>query len=164
MRCDDLALEKIWRVTAGHPYFLQLIGHSLVNRHNRQERSYVTVNDVNAAVEEILTTGEAHFIYLWMESTRDQKLALFAMSRLSGAGFPTPDQASDELGRMGISVDADALGGAFRDLAGRDIFTAHQRSDSPFGKAYAWKLGLLGMWVEKCRPLDRILAEEKAQK
>jgi hypothetical protein len=164
MCCDDLALEKIWRVTAGHPYFLQLIGHSLVNRHNRQRRSYVTVSDVNASVEEILTTGEAHFIYLWMESTREQKLALFAMSRLGGAGFLTPDQATDELEKTGISVDADALGGAFRDLAARDIFAVLQRSDSPFGRAYAWKLGLLGMWVEKCRPLDRILAEDQARK
>jgi len=163
MGCDDLALEKIWRVTAGHPYFLQLIGHNLVNRHNRERRSYVTVNDVNASVEEILTAGEAHFIYLWMESTRVQKLALFAMSRLGGTGFLTPDQAADQLGEMGISVEADALDRAFRDLAGRDIFAAQQRSDSPFGKAYTWKLGLLGMWVEKSRPLDRILAEEKAR-
>jgi hypothetical protein len=161
MRCDDLALEKIWRVTAGHPYFLQLICHSLVNRHNRQQRSYVTVADVNAAVEEILTTGEAHFVYLWLDSTRDQKLALYAMSRLGGAGSLTPKQAADELHRQGISVDADALGGAFRDLAARDIFTAHQRSDPPFGGAYAWKLGLLGLWVETSRSLDRILAEEK---
>ncbi len=161
MRCDDLALEKIWRVTAGHPYFLQLICHSLVNRHNRQRRSYVTVADVNAAVEEILTTGEAHFVYLWMDSTRDQKLALYAMSRLGGAGSLTPQQAADELHRQGISVAADALGGAFRDLAARDIFTAYQRSDPPFGGAYAWKLGLLGLWVETSRSLDRILAEEK---
>jgi hypothetical protein len=163
MRCDDLALEKIWRVTAGHPYFLQLIGHSLVNRHNRMQRSYVSVNDVNASVDEILAAGEAHFIYLWMESTREQKMALYAMSRLGGAGFLTPNQAAEALGDMGISVDADALDGAFRDLAARDIFAARQRSDSPFGKAYTWKLGLLGMWVEKSRPLDRILSEEKAR-
>jgi hypothetical protein len=163
MRCDDLALEKIWRVTAGHPYFLQLIGHSLVNRHNRAGRSYVTVNDVNASVEEILTAGEAHFIYLWRESTREQKLALFALSRRSGAGLLTPDQAALELGAMGISVDADALGGAFRDLAARDIFTARQSSDPHFGKAYTWKLGLLGMWVEEYRSLDRILSEEKVR-
>ncbi len=163
MRCDDLALDKIWRVTAGHPYFLQLICHSLVNRHNRQRRSYVTVADVNASVEEILTTGEPHFVYLWMDSTREQKLALFAMSRLSGAGPLSPGQAVDEFQRQRISVDADALGGAFRELAARDIFTALKRPDPPFGEAYAWKLGLLGLWVEKSRSLDRILAEEKAR-
>jgi hypothetical protein len=163
MGCDDLALEKIWRLTAGHPYFLQLICHSLVNRHNRQRRSYVTVGDVNASVEEILTTGEAHFVYLWMESTPVQKLALYAMSRLSGAGSLAPGQAAEELKRQGITVDADALGGAFRNLAARDIFAAFHQPNPPFGEIYAWKLGLLGSWVEKSRSLDRILAEEKAR-
>ena len=109
MRYDDLALEKIWRVTAGHPYFLQLICHSLVNRHNRQRRGYVAVADVNAAVEEILTTGEAHFVYLWMDSTRQQKLALYAMSRFGGAGSLTPEQAAEALNRQGISVGGERV-------------------------------------------------------
>jgi len=69
MRYDDLALDKIWRVTAGHPYFLQLLCHSLVNQHNKAKRSYTTVADVNSALDEILASGEAHFIYLWTEST-----------------------------------------------------------------------------------------------
>jgi hypothetical protein len=31
---DDLALDKMLRITAGH-LFLQLLCHSLVNQHNR---------------------------------------------------------------------------------------------------------------------------------
>ena len=38
MRYDDLALDKMWRITAGHPYFLQLLCHSVVNQHNRAGR------------------------------------------------------------------------------------------------------------------------------
>src|SRR5262249_19567234 len=82
MRYDDLALHKIWQVTAGHPYFLRLLCHSLVNRHNRSERNYVTIADVNAALDEILAAGEAHFIYLWTESNDDERLALTALSRI----------------------------------------------------------------------------------
>jgi hypothetical protein len=160
MRYDDLALDKIWRVTTGHPYFLQLICHSLVNRHNRMRRSYVSVGDVNASVEEILATGEAHFVYLWMESTAEQKLALYAMSHLGGAGFLTPAQAADELGRSGVSVQQAALEKAFRDLSARDIFSVLHRPDQPLGVAYGWKLGLLGLWVEKCRSLGQIIAEQ----
>jgi len=160
MQYDDLALEKIWRVTAGHPYFLQLVCHNIVNRHNRQQRSYVTVGDVNAALEEMLTTGEAHFVYLWMESTPAQKLALFEMSRLGGAGFLTPVQAADDLARRGVPVEPPELAGAFQRLAARDIFSVVQRPDQPAGEAFGWKLGLLGMWVEKSKSLRQILAEE----
>jgi GAF domain-containing protein len=161
MQYDDLALEKIWRVTAGHPYFLQLVCHNLVNLHNRQNRSYVTVGDVNASLDEILTAGEAHFVYLWMESDPAQKLALFAMSHLGGAGFLTPVQAADDLARRGAPVERPEFIDAFRRLAARDIFSVVQRPELPFGEAYGCKLGLLGMWVEKSKSLRQIIDEEK---
>ncbi len=161
MQYDDLALEKIWRVTAGHPYFLQLICHNLVNLHNRLSRNYVTVGDVNTSLEEILTVGEAHFVYLWTESTPAQKLALFAMSHLGGAGFLTPVQAADDLARRGAPVERPEFIGAFQRLAARDIFSVVQRPDLSFGEAYGWKLGLLGMWVEKSKSLRQIIDEEK---
>jgi hypothetical protein len=50
---------------------------------------------------------------------------------------------------------------AFRTLAARDIFGVVQRPDQPFGEAYGWKLGLLGMWVEKSKSLRQIVDEEK---
>jgi hypothetical protein len=161
MQFDDLALEKIWRVTAGHPYFLQLICHNLVNLHNRLRRSYVTVGDVNASLEEILAAGEAHFVYLWMESTPPEKLALFAMSQLGSAGFLTPIQAADDLARRGAPIERPELIGAFQQLAARDIFAVVQRPEQPFGEAYRWKLGLLGMWVEKSKSLRQIIEERK---
>ncbi|MBN1439875.1 MAG: GAF domain-containing protein [Anaerolineales bacterium] len=161
MQYDDLALEKIWRVTAGHPYFLQLVCHNLVNLHNRLTRSYLTVADVNASLEEILTAGEAHFVYLWTESTPAQKLALFAMSQPGRAAILTPIQAADSLAHRGVAADRTELIGAFQRLAARDIFSVVQRPDLPYGEAYGWKLGLLGMWVEKSKSLRQVVDEEK---
>ncbi len=40
---DELAVDKPLRVTAGHPYFLQLTCHALVNHANRQRRGYLTI-------------------------------------------------------------------------------------------------------------------------
>src|SRR5260370_7166670 len=81
MRYDDLALDKIWLISAGHPYFLQLLSHSLVNRHNKTQRNYITIADVNAALDEIMASGEAHFMYLWTESKPQERLSLAALIR-----------------------------------------------------------------------------------
>jgi hypothetical protein len=110
-------------------------------------------------LDEILSTGEAHFVYLWMESTPAQKLALFAMSHLGSMGFLTPVQAAEDLARRGTPVERPELIGAFQRLAARDIFSVVQRPDLPYGEAYGWKLGLLGMWVEKSKSLRQILEE-----
>lgn len=160
MRYDDLALEKIWRVTAGHPYFLQLLCHSLVNRHNRTQSSYATIADVNAALDEILASGEAHFVYLWAESSYEERLALTALSRM----IPLTGQATavlivDYLTERGVQVDRRALDEALHRLTLRDILVANDSGDASLSREYRWRLGLLGLWVEKYRSLSRVVDE-----
>ncbi len=173
MRYDDLALDKLWRVTAGHPYFLQLLCHSLVNRHNlsgRQagkiQRNYITVADVNAALEDILASGEAHFVYLWSDSTAVEKLALTALSRMMPlTGQVGPAQVLDYLAERGVSIapapsgERQAVSEAMHHLALRDILQASTAADATLGETYRWQLGLLGLWVEKYKSLSRVVDE-----
>jgi GAF domain-containing protein len=163
MRYDDLALDKIWRVTAGHPYFLQLLCHSMVNRHNKTLRSYVTVADVNAALDEILASGEAHFVYLWTEANAAEKLTLTVLSRLGAASsLVTPVEIADYLTERGVKVERPAVTEALRRLTLRDILKAGDALDPTLGEAYRWKLGLLGLWVEKYKSLSHVVGEINA--
>jgi hypothetical protein len=160
MRYDGLALEKIWRVTSGHPYFLQLLCHSLVNRHNKSGRSYLTVADLNDALDEILAAGEAHFVYLWAESSEHERLVLAALSRaVPITGRATPAQVADELAGRGVRLERGAVAAALHRLALRDILAATGSAEVGSGDAYGWKLGLLGLWVEKYRSLSRAIDE-----
>lgn len=162
LRYDDLALDKMWQVTAGHPYFLQLLCHSLVNRHNKTERNYMTVADVNAALDDILASGEAHFVYLWTESSRDEQLALTALSRMMPlTGHASPIQVVDFLAERGVTVDRRAMSEALHHLTLRDLLQRGQADTAAFSETYRWKLGLLGLWVEKYRSLSRVLDEAK---
>jgi GAF domain-containing protein len=160
MRYDDLSLDKMWRVTAGHPYFLQLLCHSLVNRHNRVQRSYVTVADLNAALEDILASGEAHFVYLWTEATPYERLVLTALSRMVPlTGRATPVQIVDYFAERGVTVERRAVGEALHRLALRDILETSGEGDVAVGEAYRWKLGLLGLWAQKYKSLSRVVDE-----
>jgi hypothetical protein len=160
LRYDDLALDKMWRVTAGHPYFLQLLCHSLVNQHNQTRRSYVTVADVNAALKEILATGEAHFIYLWMESTAEERLVLTALSRMIPlTGHVTPVQVVDYLAERGVKMERRAVNKALHRLTLRDVLNGNVDPDPALGETYRWQLGLLGLWAEEYKSLDRVVDE-----
>jgi hypothetical protein len=77
---DELAVEKMINLTNGHPYFIQLICWALVNHCNAQERSYATINDINQVLQEILTTGEAHFAYIWQQASSTERLALTGLA------------------------------------------------------------------------------------
>ncbi|MBN1953601.1 MAG: AAA family ATPase [Anaerolineae bacterium] len=162
MRYDDLALDKMWQVTAGHPYFLQLLCHSLVNRHNRTERSYVTVADVNAALEEILASGEAHFVYLWAEASLEDRLVLAALSRMIPlTGHVTLVQVADYLAERGVNIERRAVSDALHHLMLRDILAVSSEVDPAVGEVYRWRLGLLGLWVEKYKSMGRIIDEAR---
>lgn len=160
MQYDDLALDKMWQVTAGHPYFLQLLCHSLVNQHNRTERSYVTVRDVNDALDEILASGEAHFMYLWTDAKAEERLVLAALSRMTPlTGHAKPVQIVDYLKERGATLDRRVVGDALHRLALRHILTTSSAEDPILGDSYRWRLGLLGLWVEKYRSISRAMEE-----
>jgi hypothetical protein len=67
---DPLAVERIIQVTAGHPYFAQVVCHEMVAYHNEVERNYLTVTSVDHVLERIIERGEAHFKYIWAGATQ----------------------------------------------------------------------------------------------
>lgn len=160
MRYDDLALDKMWRITAGHPYFLQLLCHSLVNRHNRTKRSYMTVADVNAALDEILASGEAHFVYLWTEATPQERLVLAALSRsMLLTGRSTLVQVQDYLDERGIHLHRSEISGALNRLVLTDVLSSNKDNEATADEMYRWRLGLIGLWVEKYKSMSRVADE-----
>ncbi len=71
---DPEALERVWELTSGQPYLVQLIGHRLVTRYNEQvfeqgrPRSHIfTPRDVEATVQdpEFYFVGRYYFTGVW---------------------------------------------------------------------------------------------------
>ncbi len=136
----------------------------MVNLHNKNGRSYITIADVNAALDEILASGEAHFVYLWTESSQLERLALTALSRLIPLnGQVTPAQVVDFFEERGLSLDRQEVEAALHNLVLRDLIQQGVDSPAPStftgGDTYRWKLGLIGLWVEKYKSLSRVINE-----
>jgi hypothetical protein len=118
------------------------------------------VADVNAALEDILASGEAHFVYLWADSALEERLALTALSRMMPlTDQATPVQVLDYLAERGVTVERQSTSQALHRLALRDILSANTEADATLGESYRWKLGLLGLWVEKYKSLSRVVDE-----
>ncbi|MCB8946005.1 MAG: AAA family ATPase, partial [Ardenticatenaceae bacterium] len=119
---DDLALDKILRVTAGHPYFVQLVCYTLIKRANAQRTAYVTISDVNAALDEMLRLGEVHFAYLWQRSSFTERAILTAVSHLLDPDRPFHAAlAAQQLEGYNIHLDPHDVTLALNTLVERDI-------------------------------------------
>jgi hypothetical protein len=160
---DDLALHRMWRVTAGHPYFLQMLCYALVNAHNRSGRSYTTVADVDQALEEILTLGSAHFSFLWETSSHPERAVLLALTqllpRLGLATWPqlgaTPGDVLLLLADRGLTIDPQDISVALRRLVAREIL-CEVSGDT---ERYVFRVGLVALWVEHFKSLHRVIEE-----
>jgi len=153
---DDLALDKMLRVTAGHPYFLQLTCHALVNRANRETRNYLTIQDVNDVLDEMVELGEAHFAFLWEQSSKREQLVLAALSRLQDQEpTVTAIQITELLTERGVEMGLLEVGETLRRLATRDV--VHDIEGQP--PRYEYKIELVRLWVERYKALGRVVEE-----
>lgn len=151
---DDLALDKIWRVTAGHPYFVQLVCYTLVNRANSQGTGYITISDVNAALEEMLRLGEVHFAYLWQRSTHTERALLTAVSQLMELdNLFRPADLAHYLAAYGIHLEPAELIEGLNQLVYREILREVADEGSTL---YELRIGLVGLWVAQNKSLSRL--------
>ena len=153
---DDLAVDKILRVTAGHPYFLQLICHALVIHANREGRGYLTIRDVNDVLDEMVELGEAHFAFLWDQSSPPERMVLASMTRLlSHEPTVTGSQVAELLAERGTTMGIQQVTEALGRLVERDI-VSELRGQPP---RYEYKVALVRLWVERYKDLGQVIEE-----
>ncbi len=84
LQYDASALREIRRLTADQPYFIHLLCSHLVDHCNEIEQSYVTVDDINAVLDNVLETCHNHFAWMWNQSPIEGQLMLSALIEAAG--------------------------------------------------------------------------------
>ncbi len=150
MEYDPLAIDRIIQVTAGHPYFTQVICHEMVAFHNEVERSYMTATCVDQVLERIIERGEAHFKYIWAGATADEQLVLLTLVELlpDPETTVTPVQLAEELTRRGRELAEDELLNALARLQDKDIIARSGMQSN----LYRFKIDLIRRWIAITRP------------
>ncbi len=154
---DDLALDKILRVTTGHPYFVQLVCYTLVKQANERGKGYVTISDVNDGLDEMLSLGEVHFAYLWQRSTPTERALLTAVAHMDSDLAFHPEDFLEFLGKYNIHATPSEVTAALQRLVGRGIMGEMTQGAST---QYELKLGLVGLWVAKHKSLSKLHAAQ----
>jgi hypothetical protein len=150
MEYDPLAIDRIIQVTAGHPYFTQVICHEMVAFHNEVERSYMTASCVDQVLERIIERGEAHFKYIWAGATTDEQYVMLALADLlpDPEATATPVQVTEDLKRRGRNLAEDGLLNALARLLAKDLVTRSGLQSN----LYRFKIDLVRRWITLTRP------------
>lgn len=76
------AIQRILQITSGHPYFTQLICHSLFARWQSAPHPTLGVAEIEAVLEEVVERGTASLKYNWEEATPAERAVLAGLSQL----------------------------------------------------------------------------------
>jgi hypothetical protein len=151
---DPYTVDEVIRLTAGHPYFVQLVCHYLVDLRNRSRLPIITVQHVRDAIPDILVEAEGHLTYLWHSaSPLDQMVMASAARVLIGQDFVHTSDVMKQLAAYGADQDHQDILLAEEALVRQEIL---ERLDGdPPG--YRFKVELVRRWVERNQPLSLVV-------
>ncbi|MEE9151343.1 MAG: ATP-binding protein, partial [Thermoplasmata archaeon] len=156
MLYDDLAIEKIIRATACHPYFVQLLCRFSVNRHNAEKRNYITVQDVNEELVNVVEKAKPHFNYIWTLSSPYERILLAILPEiLRKKNIATVIDILQEFEESRLDISRVKLSSALKSLTAKDILERVSNGEVH----YRFKVDFIRMWVEKYQPLSKVMDE-----
>lgn len=146
LRYDDKAVERIFSLASGHPYFTQLTCHELFARCQRTKQRHIAVEDVEAVLDDVIERGTVNLKFVWDEASDIEKWSL--------AGLADLDQAdsralADYLRRNRVRFSESDLTSGLLHLREKDILT--------FDNSFV--IQLMRRWLQKNRPIEQVREE-----
>ena len=83
-KVDKSTVDYILDITSGHPYYIQLICHSIFNRWQKERQKVIGIDEVNAVLEEVVERGDFVFKYVWGDSDKAEKAVMVGMAAAIG--------------------------------------------------------------------------------
>ncbi len=83
---DPLAIEKIFKAAAGHPYLVQLLCHEVVNYRNETKKNHITRADINCVINALIEDNISLMDFIWKELSIDNQIFLSMLDAILNQG------------------------------------------------------------------------------
>ena len=158
---DDKAVEAIYRLSAGQPFYTQAICQNLIDQLNERRTDHATLDIVNGVVEGIVNNPLPQMIFLWDGLERDEKLvlALLAETLPDDRSYSTPNNVRQTIDRREYPLE---LSKAHISTALDKLFKSEMllRSDATTPPGYAFRMDLWRLWVRRMHSVWQAMREE----
>jgi tetratricopeptide (TPR) repeat protein len=147
------ALDTMFKLTSGHPYFTQLLCLEIFNHSILTHRSEIGLDEINTATKQSLVSGMGAFSWIWNELSLAERVYLSAVAHTvgkKGTKIVGNKEIQDTLEIYGIQLIGADLPNAAKDLVSRQFLEAV----GPY--QYCITVELIRRWVEKEHPLDGV--------
>lgn len=154
--------ESIFELTAGQPFYTQVICQTIVDRLNEVERYNVTHDDIQNVVNEIIDNPLPQMIFSWSSLSGMEKLVLSVTAELSKEEEKRDVDYRDiieyaESERIGYRLDENTLRESIERLFIHDLL-----DKDPQSGRYRFKMDLWRQWTLRMHSLWQVIDELKS--
>jgi photosystem II stability/assembly factor-like uncharacterized protein/tetratricopeptide (TPR) repeat protein len=144
---EHKAVERIFDITSGHPYFTQLTCHELFSLCQRTGELHIRESDVEAILDDVVERGTVNLKFTWDEASDLEKWNLAALAHHDR---PLNNRAlADFLRKQRVRFSDSDLTSGLLHLREKDILTEENR----------FVIYLLKLWLRKNRSLEQVREE-----
>jgi len=143
---ERAAVERIYNIASGHPYFTQLTCHELFARCQRTEQRKIAKADVEAVLDDVVERGTVNLKFVWDEASDIEKWGLSALAQLDKTD---PRAVADYLRKQRVRFSETDLTSGLLHLREKDVLTPENR----------FVIHLLKLWLQKNRPIEQAREE-----
>jgi len=144
---DRDAIQRIFEIASGHPYFTQLICHELFSQCQKTGGRTVNLKDVESVLDDVVERGTVNLKFVWDEAADLEKWSLSCLAQLEGKHDTRA--VTDYLTRQHVRFHQQALDSALLHLREKDVLTDDHRFVNQ----------LLQIWLKKNRPIEQVREE-----
>jgi len=156
VRYSRKAVDRILRLTAGHPFFTQTVCLQIIEDLNDDQENRVTVERVEEACREIVENAPFHLAFLWRELKTDEKIivSLLAESLPDGLKYASVDDISSKLLDYELEYDRATIS---KSLA--RLMEEHLIEKGLDDEVYRFRMDLIRSWIQAEHPTWGVLKE-----
>lgn len=144
---DPGAVERIYQITSGHPYYTQLTCHELFSNCQKTEENRITQRDVEAILPEVVERGTVNLKFVWDEASDLEKWCLACLAQEEHV--MDCNDLTAILQDQKVRFSQSDLNATLLLLREKDILTVDNR----------FIVQLLRLWLQINRPLERVRQE-----
>jgi ligand-binding sensor domain-containing protein len=150
-------IDVIHRLTAGQPFYTQVMCQNVVDYMNEHKQNWLTLADLKPVITDIVDNPLPQMIYAWDGLSDDEKLglSLLAETLADGASYATAQElrASVKANDYPVNLSENTIRLTLEEMFRRELL----EKDSAEG--FRFKIELLRLWIRRSHSIWQVVKE-----
>ena len=141
------AVDRIYEITSGHPYFIQLICHELFSVAQKSDNWHISKSDVDGVLNAVIERGTVNLKFVWDEASELERWALASLAQF---------EESVDIGRLEDYLNKQRVRFIHQDLESAIL---HLREKDVLASGNRFVIYLMKLWLLQNRSIEQVREE-----